>query len=67
METIATVLATLGAVALVHTILNVMRLTKRIDELELMRMEIVDMETKIDRCIDLIDDLKEDLNNKASK
>ena len=41
METILTVLITLGVVALVGAVWGVIRLSRRVDDLELIRMEMV--------------------------
>ena len=47
METILTVLSTLGVGALAYAFAGVIRLSKRVDDLELIRMEIVDLESNI--------------------
>jgi len=44
METIYTVLITLGVVAFIATVWGVIRLSKRVADLELVRMELVDLE-----------------------
>ena len=44
METILTVLITLGVGALVYAVLGVVRLSRRVNDLELIRMELVDLE-----------------------
>jgi len=46
METIYTVLITLGVVAFIATVWGVVRLKQRVADLELMRMEMVDLETR---------------------
>ena len=57
METILTVLSTIGVGALAYAAAGVIRLSRRVNDLELIRMEIVDLEkylsTRIeesDRC-----------------
>jgi hypothetical protein len=52
METILTVLSTLGVGALAYAFAGVIRLSRRIEDLELVRMEMDDMETRINRGID---------------
>ena len=52
METILTVLITLGVAALIYAVMGVVRLKRRVDDLELVRMEIVDLETKFERQIE---------------
>ena len=47
METILTVLSTLGVGALAYAFAGVIRLSKRVDDLELIRMEIVDLESNL--------------------
>ena len=42
METILTVLMTLGVVSLIGTVLGVVRLNRRVDDLEVARMDIDD-------------------------
>ena len=42
METILTVLITLGVVSLIGTVVGVMRLNRRVDDLEVARMDIDD-------------------------
>ena len=49
METILTVLITLGVVSLVYAVVGVVRLSGKVDDLELMRMEVVDVESRCDR------------------
>ena len=49
METIITVLSTLGVGALAFAFAGVIRLSRRVNDLELVRMEIVDMEDKFER------------------
>jgi len=44
METIYTVLITLGVVAFIATVWGVIRLSRRVADLELVRMELVDLE-----------------------
>ena len=52
METIITVLSTLGVGALAFAFAGVIRLSRRVSDLELVRMEIVDLETKLERGIE---------------
>ena len=52
METILTVLSTLGVGALAYAFAGVIRLSRRIEDLELVRMEMDDMETRFNRGID---------------
>ena len=52
MEIILTVLITLGVVALAFAVRGVARLSRRVDDLELIRMEVVDIESKIERRLD---------------
>ena len=49
METIYTVLITLGVVAFIATVWGVVRLKQRVSDLELVRMEIVDLEGKCEK------------------
>ena len=51
METILTVLITLGVCALAYTFMGVMRLSRRVDDLELMRMEVIDVESRFDKTV----------------
>ena len=52
METILTVLSTLGVGALAFAFSGVIRLSRRISDLELIRMEMDDMETRFNIGID---------------
>lgn len=52
METVLTVLITLGVVALIGTSWSVIRLRKRVDDLELVRMELIDLEGQIEKRLD---------------
>ena len=52
METILTVLITLGVVALVAAVWGVIRLNKRVDDLDLIRMELVDLEDTLEKRLD---------------
>tara|TARA_R100000008_G_C3576699_1_gene165729 strand:+ start:1604 stop:1858 length:255 start_codon:yes stop_codon:yes gene_type:complete len=52
METILTVLITLGVVALIAAVWGVVRLSRRVDDLELMRMEMIDLEDKFEKHLD---------------
>ena len=49
METIYTVLSTIGVGALAYAFAGVIRLSRRVSDLELVRMEIVDLEGKLER------------------
>ena len=52
METILTVLITLGVVALIGLVWSVVRLNRRVDDLDIVRMDLVDMEDKFERQLD---------------
>ena len=52
METILTVLITLGVGALSYSFAGVIRLSKRVSDLELIRMELVDAEDKFERVLE---------------
>ncbi len=52
METILTVLITLGVGALSYSFAGVIRLSRRVSDLELIRMEIVDLEEQFERQLD---------------
>ena len=54
METILTVLITLGVVALLVSVWGVVRLSRRVDDLELLRMEVVDVESRMEKAWDEI-------------
>ena len=64
METILTVLITLGVVAIIAAVWGVARLNRRVDDLDIIRMEFVDlegeMEKRIEREIDEREKLAED-------
>ena len=49
LETLFTVLSTLGVGALAYAFVGVMRLSSRVNELELLEMDIIDTEQRIDR------------------
>jgi|TARA_R110002020_G_scaffold417027_1_gene626203 hypothetical protein len=49
METILTVLITLGVVLLMYAVVGVVRLSRKVDELELLRMEVVDVESRMEK------------------
>ena len=49
METIYTILITLGVVALLVVIWGVIRLSRRVTDLELVRMEMIDLEGRFDK------------------
>ena len=52
METILTVLSTIGVGALAYAFAGVIRLSRRINDLELVRMEMVDLEDRLQTHID---------------
>tara|TARA_R110000744_G_scaffold245194_1_gene361959 strand:+ start:1020 stop:1340 length:321 start_codon:yes stop_codon:yes gene_type:complete len=52
MEIILTVLITLGVVALAFTVRGVMGLSRRVNDLELIRMELVDFEGRFEKQIE---------------
>jgi len=52
METILTVLITLGVCALAYAFAGVIRLSRRVSDLELVRMELVDLEGQVERQIE---------------
>ena len=52
METILTVLSTVGVGALSYAFAGVIRLSRRINDLELVRMEMVDLEDRLQTHID---------------
>ena len=52
METILTVLSTLGVGALAYAVAGVIRLSRRVNDLELLRMELIDFERQFERQID---------------
>ena len=52
METILTVLSTIGVGALAYAFAGVIRLSKRVNDLELIRMELVDLETRFEKGLD---------------
>ena len=49
METILTVLSTIGVGALAYAFAGVIRLSRRVDDLELVRMEMDDIETRCNK------------------
>jgi thiazole synthase ThiGH ThiG subunit len=49
METILTVLSTLGVGALAYAFAGVIRLSRRVNDLELVRMEIIDLEGRLEK------------------
>ena len=63
MEIILTVLITLGVCILMYTFVGVVRLNKKIDELEELKMEVIDVEMKFQR---MMEDMERDLNTTAS-
>ena len=52
METILTVLITLGVCALAYTFMGVIRLSRKVNDLELIRMELVDFEGQFEKQIE---------------
>jgi len=52
METILTVLSTIGVGALAYAFASVIRLSRRVNDLELIRMELVDFEGQFEKQID---------------
>ena len=52
METILTVLSTLGVGALAYAFAGVIRLSRRVNDLELLRMELIDFERQFERQVD---------------
>ena len=52
MEIIYTVLITLGVCALSYAFMGVVRLSRKVDDLELMRMELIDLESKFEKQLD---------------
>ena len=66
MEIILTVLITLAVISLLYTIIGVIRLNKRVNDLEEMRMEFIDLEMKVERTIENLErDMKEIHNDMA--
>tara|TARA_R110000824_G_scaffold197716_4_gene381362 strand:- start:71 stop:400 length:330 start_codon:yes stop_codon:yes gene_type:complete len=53
METILTVLSTIGVGALAYAFAGVIRLSRRVEDLELVRMEMDDMEVRCNKGLDL--------------
>ena len=53
--TVITVLLTLGVVALVTSAVGVMRLNRKVEDLELSRMDSIDMEENIHRTIERVE------------
>jgi hypothetical protein len=52
METILTVLSTIGVGALAYAFAGVIRLSRKVNDLELIRMEMVDLEDRLQTHID---------------
>ena len=48
METFITVLITLGVVALIAAVWGVVRLNRRVDDLDVIRMDMVDIEDRLE-------------------
>jgi len=53
METIITVLSTIGVGALSYAFAGVIRLSRRVNDLELIRMEMDDIETRCNKGLDM--------------
>ena len=53
METILTVLSTIGVGALAYAFAGVIRLSRRVNDLELVRMEMDDIETRCQKNLDM--------------
>ena len=53
METILTVLSTLGVGALAYAVAGVIRLSRRVNDLELVRMEMDDLEDRCQKNLDM--------------
>ena len=58
MEILLTVLITLMVVALTVAVINLVRLNKKAQEHDLLQMEVMDVQNRLDR---MIDDLEKDL------
>jgi len=52
METILTVLSTLGVGTLAYAFAGVIRLSRRVNDLELLRMELIDFERQFERQVE---------------
>jgi len=52
METILTVLSTIGVGALAYAFAGVIRLSRRVNDLELIRMEMIDLEDRLQSHLD---------------
>ncbi len=59
MEIIYTVLITLGVCALSYAFMGVVRLSRKVDDLELLRMELVDFEGQFEKRVDRETDERE--------
>jgi len=67
METILTVLITLGVVSLLYAVVGVVRLSRKVDDLELMRMEVIDVESRFEKTVqDLENELTDYQKHNAS-
>ena len=61
METIITVLSTIGVGAVSYAFAGVVRLSRRVNDLELIRMEMVDLQDQLQTCIDVENRCREQL------
>jgi hypothetical protein len=68
METIITVLITLGVGALAYAFAGVVRLSRRVNDLELVRMELIDLEGQFEKQLECEirdrESLGEDMNQR---
>tara|TARA_R110001632_G_scaffold87615_1_gene190073 strand:- start:169 stop:489 length:321 start_codon:yes stop_codon:yes gene_type:complete len=67
METILTVLSTIGVGALAYAFAGVIRLSKRVNDLELVRMELVDLEGRLERQVEQAAHNREEGDNDIHK
>ena len=64
METILTVLITLGVCVVLYAFVGVVRLNRKVNDLEEMRMEMVDMDMKMEKFFENLDrDMRETQQN----
>ena len=63
METILTVLSTIGVGALAYSFAGVIRLSRRVNDLELLRMELMDFERQFEKQVDSEIDEREEGDN----
>ena len=52
MEIIITVLITLGVCVIVYALMSIRKMDKRVNDLEVVRMELIDLDYKFERIID---------------